>query len=134
METHYKTGIVMFCFFLTTIGWWAWQGFLSGSYAPTPSIYAVRDGFSKTFGPDPMWWATVFAVLGVLGLLDFTRKLAKRTLIGLNVWRWPPWKPRVAGELEVEVWQEMEMDPVIWKKLQRLAAGHGDEDPEHEEP
>ncbi|CAI4217136.1 unnamed protein product [Parascedosporium putredinis] len=100
METHYKTGIVMFCFFLTTIGWWAWQGFLSGSYARTPSIYAVRDGFAKTFGPDPAWWATLFAVLGVLGLLDFSRKLVKRTLIGLDLWSLRSLRRTIKGETQ----------------------------------
>lgn len=118
----------MFCFFLTTAGWWMWNGALSSAYAPAPSIYAVHDGFSKTFGPDPLWWATLFAVLGVLGMIEMVRKIVKRVFVGMGLWRWGK---GIEG-LDVEVWQEMERDPVVWEKLKRLAAGEEEEGEEKE--
>jgi phospholipid-translocating ATPase len=118
----------MFCFFLTTIGWWAWSGFLSGIYTRAPSIYAVRDGFTSTFGRDPVWWATLFVVLAALGALDLGLRLAKRALIGMGLWTWPPVWLGGRGEddvdkdvWDVEVWQEMEQDPAVWARLKALS-------------
>ncbi|MBE3048065.1 hypothetical protein IMZ48_37265 [Candidatus Bathyarchaeota archaeon] len=122
----------MFSFFLTTAGWWLWNGVLSAVYNPSPSIYAVRHGFSDTFGRDPLWWATLFGVLGVLGLVEMARRIAKRVFVGMGLWRWGPWRRGLEG-LDVEVWQEMEKDPVVWERLKRLAAGEEVEDEEGEE-
>lgn len=122
----------MFCFFLTTIGWWAWNGFLSGVYTPAPSIYAVRDGFTDTYGRDALWWATLFGVLGVLGLIEMVRKMIKRVFVGMGLWRWGAWGQGGEG-LDVEVWQELERDPVVWERLKKLAAGEeGDEEEEED--
>ena len=120
----------MFCFFLTTIGWWLWNGVLSSAYAPAPSIYSVRHGFTDTYGKDPLWWATLFGVLGVLGMIEMVRKIVKRVLVGMGLWRWGmgAWGKGIEG-LDVEVWQEMEKDPVVWEKLKKLAAARdGDEE------
>jgi len=141
-ETHYKTSIVMGSFFVTTIGWFAWNGFLDGVYAAKPSgPYAIRDTFTNTFGRDPTWWGTLFLVLGFLGLMDLVVKVAKRNLRVSGLLRWPPWGEKskedddgiVADELELEIWQELEQDPVIWEQLKRMARDEEEEDYEDEE-
>ena len=94
-ETHYKTKIVLISFFVTTIGWWVWNFFLCGVYARENPIYKVRDGFTKTFGPDPLWWATLFGVLAVMGLMEMVLKIVKRRLVGFglyNIESWTFWK------------------------------------------
>ncbi|KAH7163140.1 hypothetical protein B0J13DRAFT_30594 [Dactylonectria estremocensis] len=125
-ETHYKTGIVMFSFFLTTWGWFAWLSFLDGVYAPKPSgTYAIRDGFTTLFGADAVWWSTVFIVLGLIGLMEMAIKAVKRQLLLLGLWSWPPWKQSRVGdnieEWDVELWQELEQDPLMRERLQRLS-------------
>jgi phospholipid-translocating ATPase len=137
-ETHYKTGIVVFSFFLTTLGWWAWNAFLSGVYARRPSIYAVRDGFTHTYGRDLAWWATLLVVLGALGLLELSLKIVKRRLIGLGLYRLKPWKGRGdpgegVEDWDLEVWQEMEQDPVMRERLRKMANGEEDGDGEDED-
>ncbi|SPO04259.1 related to ATPases [Cephalotrichum gorgonifer] len=96
------------------------------------SIYAVRDGITKTYGRDALWWATLFGVLGVLGMIEMTRRIVKRVLVGMGLWRWGVWG-EVGEGLDVEVWQELEKDPVVWERLKRLAAGKGEEDEEEVE-
>jgi phospholipid-translocating ATPase len=130
-ETHYKTNIVLISFFVTTIGWWGWNAFLSAVYARSSPIYKVRDGFTDTFGPDPLWWTTLFGVLAVMGLVEMVLKILKRRLIGFglyNVESWLFWKKKSRNsgggglegeggrqrdreaEWEVEIWQELEKD------------------------
>jgi phospholipid-translocating ATPase len=135
-ETHYKSSVVMGCFFLTTIGWWAWNGFLDGVFAWNPSgPYAIRDTFTHTWGRDATWWSTLFLTLSFLGLFEITLKGIKRNMVVTGVWSWPPWKadglPENVGEWDLQIWQEMEQDPVIKQRLRRLA--HDDEDDVDEE-
>lgn len=132
-ETHYKSGIVMGCFFVTTIGWFAWQCFLSGVYAPAPSgAYDIHDSFIQLWGDDAVWWGTMFVVLGILGLVELAGKTIKRNLRVAGIWKLTPW--RKSGltdnveELELELWQEMEQDPVIRERLRKLAHGEPEED------
>lgn len=135
-------------FFLTTIGWWAWCSFLDGVFAPSPSgPYAIRDGFTTRFGRDPVWWATLFIVLALLGIMDIALKIARRNLrlSGLLRWR-PSWRGRLPGlrggsardeeredgedvVADTELWQELEQDPAIFERLKRLARdGDGDDE------
>ncbi|CAH0049527.1 unnamed protein product [Clonostachys solani] len=124
-ETHFKTGIVMFSFFLTTWGWFAWNAFLSGVYAKFPSgPYAIRDSFTQLWGRDPTWWATLFMVLSFLGLMELVGKLVIKQLStsGQN---------GSSGNMEdwdLETWQEMEQNPEVKQYLERLARDGDDED------
>lgn len=130
-ETHYKSSIVMGSFFLTTIGWFAWVSFLDFIFADSPTgLYNVKHSFRYKWGPDPVWWATLFSVLGALGLMELTMKVAKRQFIMAGLWKWPPWKEPGLGEnveeWDVELWQELEQDPAVQAKL-RIMAGEHDE-------
>lgn len=138
-ETHYKTTIVMCCFFVTTGGWFAWNGFLDGVYAASPSgPYAIRDTFTHTFGADATWWATLFMTLSFLGLMDIVLLVVKRNLRITGLLSWTPWKrgPRPGDdsspeELDMRVWQELEQDPVIRERLRRLARDDDDDEDDY---
>ncbi|KAI0840735.1 phospholipid-translocating P-type ATPase [Hypoxylon sp. FL0890] len=137
IETHHKTAIVMGAFGITMLGWWAWQGFLDGVYPTQQSPYAGRGSFSYTFGKDPLWWLTVIVVVIVLISIELVYKAVKRNLVIAGVWKWPPWKLRgVDDSLEewgLEVWQELEQDPVIRERLRRADMEKGEVDDEVED-
>jgi phospholipid-translocating ATPase len=124
--------VVLVSFFVTFAGWWAWNAFLSGVYAPAPSPYSVRDGFKSTFGPDPVWWLTLVVVVAVFCLMELTAKTARRNLVVAGLWKWPPWQRKVLSdsveEWDVELWQEMEQDPVLRERLRLMAKGGEDEE------
>ncbi|KAG5762832.1 hypothetical protein H9Q72_009077 [Fusarium xylarioides] len=125
-ETHYKSAIVMASFFVTTIGWFAWLCFLDTAYPGRPSgPYAIRNSFTELFGADAVWWATLFIVLGLLGLFEIVLKCVKRLLLMAGLWNWPPWGKSRRGEnieeWDVELWQELEQDPALRARLKRLA-------------
>lgn len=139
LETHYKSSIVMGSFFLTTLGWFAWSAFLDGVFAKTPSgTYSIRDSFTGLYGVDGAWWATIFIVLGFLGMFETVVRLIKRNLIVAGYWTWPPWKGRKLNccleELDLEVWQEMEQDPVMFRQLCAMAREGELEYVEEDEP
>ncbi|KAI0161169.1 phospholipid-translocating P-type ATPase [Hypoxylon sp. FL1284] len=123
IETHHKTAIVLGAFGLTIAGWWAWNAFLAGVYAPQPSPYPARDGFTDTFGQDPLWWLTLVIVVVALIVVEMVYKAAKRRMVIAGLWKWPPWKQNnVDDSLEewgLEVWQELEKDPVTRERIRR---------------
>ncbi|KAF9769474.1 hypothetical protein IL306_013081 [Fusarium sp. DS 682] len=125
-ETHYKSAIVMASFFITTIGWFAWLCFLDAAFGAKPSgPYAIRNSFTHRFGADAVWWATLFIVLGLMGLFEIVLKCVKRLLLIAGLWDWPPWGKSRRGEnieeWDVELWQELEQDPALRERLKRLA-------------
>ncbi|KAL2133058.1 hypothetical protein VTI74DRAFT_2962 [Chaetomium olivicolor] len=145
LDTYYKTSIVVGSFLVTFAGWWLWQVFLAGAYAPGVWPYAVKDGFFSSFGPDPAWWAALFGVLGLLTCLELAYKSVKRSLIVAGLWKmgwkwlkgstwkkafWSStgagaiWEHGTKGSLEewdVELWQVMEQDPAIKETLRKMS-------------
>ncbi|KAL2164841.1 hypothetical protein VTH06DRAFT_137 [Thermothelomyces fergusii] len=142
LDTHHKTDIVIGSFIVTVGGWWIWQVFLAGVYAPGVWPYAVRDGFFSSFGPDPAWWAALFGALGALACVELAYKSVRRSLVVAGLWtlgrkwlRWSAWKTALGGgavatsaaatesleEWDVEVWQVMEQDPAIRETLRRMS-------------
>lgn len=125
-------------FFVTTGGWFAWNGFLDGVFAAKPSgPYAIRDTFTHTFGRDATWWGTMFLVLSWLGMMDIFIYLIKRYLRIAGLLRWDPWRKReeVSAEyLDLEIWQELEQDPVMFEKLKRMAKDESYDDENVLEP
>lgn len=81
IETHHKTAPILGSFLITTAGWWAWQAFLSASYSPQPSPYAVRGGLTEGFGRDLSWWTCLVVVLAALVVLEMGFKAVKRQLV-----------------------------------------------------
>lgn len=119
-------------FFITFSGWWAWNAFLSGIYTPSPSPYAVRDGFSKIFGADAVWWLTLIIMTLLFILMETIFRTLQRCLILAGLWRWP-WVRKeddvCADEWRLELWQELERDPAVKERLRKLAR----DEPEDEE-
>ncbi|OAA77365.1 ATPase, P-type, phospholipid-translocating, flippase [Akanthomyces lecanii RCEF 1005] len=137
-ETHYKSAIVMGSFFVTTIGWFAWVSFLDFIFAGTPSgPYDVKYSFRNKWGGDAVWWATLFAVLGALGLMELTMKVIKRHMILAGLWKWPPWKnPGLSENVEewdLELWQELEKDAAVQAKLKVMAGEHDEQEVDMDE-
>lgn len=123
---HCKTLVVAISFFITTTGWWAWNGFLAHAYGANLSPFDVKGGFNYTFGKDPVWWLVLIITLAVMTAIELIWKSARRELAVSG--RWPPWKgwggspgSRTAEELDVGVWQEMQRDPRIMERLRWLA-------------
>lgn len=139
METHFKSWIVIFSFCLTTWGWFAWTSFLDAVFAKRPSgTYSIRDSWTTLFGRDGAWWATLFIVLSLLGLIDISARLVKRQLIITGRYQWPPWRPRKFDsspeQWPLELWQELEKDPIIWEQLCAMARNEDLEYVEADEP
>ncbi|ROW16574.1 hypothetical protein VPNG_01460 [Cytospora leucostoma] len=136
IETHYKSSVVLFSFFITVGGWWAWQAFLAGVYAPQATPYDVRGSFFDTFGKDPGWWLTLLLVLFVLFVLDVSFKMAKRTLTTFGLWRWSggcfrrvkrwknttreDWADGNIEEWDLGLWQELEKDRKVREQLRSM--------------
>ncbi len=131
-------------FFITVAGWWAWNAFLSGVYAPTPSPYDVKHGFLSGFGTDHIWWLTMLFVLGFLAVMELGYKAVKRNLVVMGIWkyRWR-WLSRTGlrklfrsrravgpgliledeeddEEWDLELWQEMEREPAVKERLKMM--------------
>jgi phospholipid-translocating ATPase len=147
LDTHYKTDIVIGSFIITFGGWWVWQAFLAGVYAPGVWPYAVKGGFFSSFGPDPAWWVALVGALGLLTCIELAYKSVKRSLIVAALWkfgrkwlRWSTWKTAFwstssAGialwteegtresleEWDVELWQVLEQDPAIRDTLRKMS-------------
>lgn len=81
IETHTKNIVILGSFLITVAGWWAWQAFLSGSYSPSPSPYAVRGGLTEGFGRDLSWWTCLIVVLAALIVFEMGYKAVKRQLV-----------------------------------------------------
>lgn len=99
-------------------------------YARSVSTYAVRDGFTKTFGADALWWLTLIITTGLLICFELGFKAVKRNMIIGGLWQWPPWKKRAASdsveEWHLELWQELEQVPEIKEKLKQVNEDAGD--------
>ncbi|KAM7198782.1 hypothetical protein V8F33_004796 [Rhypophila sp. PSN 637] len=148
LGTHFKSAIVLASFAITVGGWYAWQAFLSGIYAPGIWPYAVRGGFFTQFGQDPVWWAALAGVLGLLIAIELAYSSVKRNLIVLGLWKWgwkwlhwSTWKSAFGPlasrgatvwddgrdgaqpleEWDVELWQVMEKDPAIRATLHKMS-------------
>ena len=111
------------------------MAFLCGVFAPSPSgTYDIRGTFFNYWGDDAAWWATCFITLGLLGMVEMAVKMAKRALLVVEPWKLCSWRKRDcednAEEIALELWQEMEQDPVLRARLEKLAR---DDDMEGEE-
>ncbi|KAK8131218.1 hypothetical protein PG984_007656 [Apiospora sp. TS-2023a] len=137
IETHSKTKVILWGFAITIIGWWVWCALLGGIYNPGVSPYAVRGGFTKSFGGDGIWWLTLIVVVALLMTVELVYRAVKRNMILARMWRWPPWKKsetdKSLEEFHLEMWQELEQDPVIQEKLRQILKEERGEVTEEEE-
>lgn len=101
------------------------------------SPYAVRGGFTKSFGGDGIWWLTLIVVVALLMTVELVYRAVKRNMILARMWRWPPWKKsetdKSLEEFHLEMWQELEQDPAIQEKLRQILREEKGELTEEEE-
>lgn len=79
----------------------------------------------------------MFLVLGFLGIMDISIYLVKRNLRVAGLLRWDFWRKEdevVAEHLDLEIWQELEQDPVMFAKLKRMARDEDLDDEDILEP
>ncbi|KAM5349842.1 hypothetical protein ACJ41O_006347 [Fusarium nematophilum] len=130
LEMHYKTRIAIWSAVGSIAALWMYQlttAAVSGSEA---SEYASRGGLFRTFGRDAAWWMSMVWVLGTLLLMEFIlRSFKQHDLIRAFLARcWPfGGEPGVGGgvregfrDWETRLWQEMEKDPAVQKRLEKL--------------
>ncbi|EMD01157.1 hypothetical protein BAUCODRAFT_100923 [Baudoinia panamericana UAMH 10762] len=131
VDTHYKSAIVFVSFIITSGGWWAWNGFMSGVYSDNISPYDVKGGFSGTFGRDPNWWLTLIIVLAALTGMDVTYKAVQQNLrigafwpfFGKQRGRWHG-QDMYAENLSTSLWQAMEKTGRVKQRLRVLRGDH----------
>ncbi|KAF9630321.1 phospholipid-translocating P-type ATPase [Lasiodiplodia theobromae] len=120
VEMHGKTAVVLGMFAGTIAALFAFVGVWSvgGPYALTP--FAVRHGFSKTFGPDGSWWLTLVVGLLLLCAVELLLKALHRHRLARVIWtRVMPGKDR--AELEGGgVWAGFEAwHPFLWQEIEQ---------------
>ncbi|KAG4221041.1 hypothetical protein PC116_g30482 [Phytophthora cactorum] len=66
----------------------------------------------------------------VLISLELVYKTVKRNMIITGTWHWPPWKKRTPDdsleEWGLEIWQELEKDPVMRERLRKACMEEGE--------
>ena len=116
----------MVSFFITTSGWWAWNGFLASVYGDNISPYDIKGGFNHGFGKDLNWWAVLCLALIILTTFEIALKVIRRSLTAGDVWSFRKRRRKdstsTPEELDLEVWQEMQRDPKIRERLKELAS------------
>jgi phospholipid-translocating ATPase len=104
---RYKTWISVLGWFLSVTGWTIWNVVLSAVYSQKGTIYAVRSGFLKHFGGSGKWWLVITAIVDSVLIFEIAFQAIKK------VW-WPS---------DVDVWQVLEKDEIIKRRLAETAAG-----------
>lgn len=70
---------------------------------------AVKDGIVSHFGTNLVWWLVHIVIVGALVLADMMMNVAGK-------WWWPS---------RIEIWQELERDPSVKRKLEDLGGKGG---------
>jgi len=105
---HYKTLISVLGWFLSVTGWTLWNVVLSAVYSNQNStVYAVRSGFLKHFGGSGIWWLVIIVIIDSVLVFEIALLAIKK------IW-WPS---------DVDVWQVLEKDKVIKRRLAEAVAG-----------
>jgi len=105
---HYKTWISVIGWFLSVGGWTLWNVILSALYSNQSStVYAVKAGFLKHFGGSGKWWLVIVDIIDSVLIFEIAVQIIKKTL-------WPS---------DVDVWQVLEKDEIIKRRLAEAAAG-----------
>jgi phospholipid-translocating ATPase len=108
IEMHYKTWISVLGWLLSVAGWTLWNVVLSAVYSNQNStVYAVRSGFLKHFGGTGKWWLVIIAIIDSILIFEITLQAIKK------IWL----------SSDVDVWQVLEKDKVIKRRLAEAAAG-----------
>ncbi|KAI9744785.1 MAG: hypothetical protein M1818_001710 [Claussenomyces sp. TS43310] len=108
LEVHNKTYMPLICWFLSVGGWMLWNMLLSVIYPESSSTtYDVSGGFLTGFGREPSWWLVVLLAVSACIGLELVVKSIQKTF-------WPT---------DVDIFQELEKDPVIGQRFRDAAEG-----------
>lgn len=131
LELHCKTLVILGIFAGTIAAFWIWIVVMSVTSQPTLTPFAVRGGFTGTFGKDPMWWISLIVGLVVLGAMELIVKSLRRHRLARTFWSggspakehsdladgdvlagYEAWYPHL--------WQQIEQDPNASERLHSL--------------
>jgi hypothetical protein len=105
---HYKTWISVLGWCLSVVGWTLWNVALSAVYSNVNStVYAVKAGFLKHFGGSGKWWLVIVCIVDSVLIFEIAVQVIKKTFF----------------PSDVDIWQVLEKDKVIKRRLQEAAAG-----------
>ncbi|PQE14683.1 hypothetical protein CJF31_00007657 [Rutstroemia sp. NJR-2017a BVV2] len=110
LEMHSKTYITAIGYFLSVGGWFMWNLLLSALYSAKSLTYNVHDGFIHHFGQNALWWCTLLIILAAVFLFELGVSSVRKTFWGTDI----------------EVWQELQKDAGVRKRLKMAVEGEGD--------
>ncbi|RMZ84474.1 hypothetical protein DV738_g793, partial [Chaetothyriales sp. CBS 135597] len=91
---------------LSVGGWWAWNLILAATYNESDPVYYVRDGITKKFGQNLLWWLTLIAIVLSVIILEVVLKIA-----------WSILRPT-----EEDIFEVYEQDIEVRKRFEEAAA------------
>jgi len=106
IELHNKSSTAVSAMFLSVGGWWLWNLILSSAYPETSPIYNVNGALLHRFGRNLLWWITLMLVVLAVCVLEFSIK-------AISVTMFPS---------DVDVFQRLEQDPDVRRRLEESAA------------
>ena len=104
LELHNKSVTCVIAMILSIGGWWLFNLILSAVYAKNV-IYDVRGGLLDRFGRNALWWLTLIVTIIAVWAFEITVRCLK------DLW----------AQSDVEVFQELEKDPVIRQRFEEHA-------------
>ncbi|CAL3969263.1 unnamed protein product [Diplocarpon coronariae] len=112
IEMHNQTFIPALGWVLSVGTWFCWTLLLAVVFEPNKSylLYPIKDGFLRSYGRDMLWWLVLILTQVALTLLELGVSSVRKSF-------WPT---------DVELFQELQNDPVIRKRFEE--AVRGDED------
>lgn len=113
LELHNKSITCAIAMFLSIGAWFLWNLVLSYVYSDNV-IYDVKGGLIDRFGRDALWWLTLILILFSVWVFE----IAVRCLKGLWVLS------------DVEVFQQLENDPVVRQRFEDAANGESRSSPQ----
>lgn len=114
---HNRNIISFIGWFCGVGGWWLWNLIINQVYNPSTSFYGVKHGFVDRFGRSSLWWLTLILAAAAVMLWEVAVEAARVACF-----------PN-----EVDVFQELEREPVWKRRFNGLARGEGKWDEVDEE-
>lgn len=108
IEMHNKTIIPFLGWATTVVGWFFWTLLLAAVFKPNKTyvLYAIKDGFLKSYGRDLLWWLVLLLTLAALVLLELGVSSVRKAF-------WPT---------DVDLFQELQRDPGVRRRFEEALA------------
>ncbi|KAG8167726.1 hypothetical protein KVR01_003415 [Diaporthe batatas] len=123
LEMQYKTILVLLIFCAEIALIWLFHivvGYVFTSLVISP--YSVVNGFTRAFGGDPAWWATLALVLGGLFTVELSVAALRQRFAGSMNQAWRTEKGRDdMGAWDTRLWKEIERDRGCKARLEEMA-------------